>query len=88
MRGEIIVENPIPDTNLYVDGEPFFRDLFVEPAFFRRAEGVNIMLTVLTYRGWNCSRCRTCKKSQNEQIKGIRDGISQRMNDGDRNFIR
>jgi len=37
--GEILVENPIPDTTLHVGGESFFRDLFEPPVVFRQTEG-------------------------------------------------
>lgn len=33
-EGEIIVQNPIPDTTLYVGGEPFIRDLNASPRVF------------------------------------------------------
>ena len=33
--GKIIVENSIPDTTLYLNGEPYRRDLFELPVVFR-----------------------------------------------------
>lgn len=46
-EGEIVVENPIPDTTLYVGGEPFFMDLFAPPVVLRQTEGKNIVTTFL-----------------------------------------
>lgn len=36
--GEIIVENEIPDTTLYVGGEPFTRDISEPPVVFSHTE--------------------------------------------------
>ena len=45
--GEIIVENPIPDTTLYVDAEPFFRDLFAPPVVLNQTNNKIVVTTLL-----------------------------------------
>lgn len=37
--GEIIVENEIPDTTLYIGGEPFIRDISEPPKVFGHTDG-------------------------------------------------
>lgn len=43
-EGEIVVENPIPDTTLYVGGEDFMRDLGKPPVVFRQTENQDITI--------------------------------------------
>ena len=42
-----MVENPIPDTTLYVGGQGFYRDLFAEPVVLRHTENKNIVTTFM-----------------------------------------
>lgn len=49
--GQIVVENPIPGTTLYVNGGPFFRDLFAEPVVLQQTEGQIIVILVLAEEG-------------------------------------
>ena len=42
-----MIENPIPDTTLYVGGEAFYRDLFAEPVVLRHTENRNIVTTYM-----------------------------------------
>lgn len=49
--GGIVIENEIPDTILYVGGEPFLRDAFEPPPVFRHTGGVSMSLTVVPENG-------------------------------------
>lgn len=45
--GEIVIENPIPDTTLYIGGEPFRRDVFADPVVLRHTDNRIISILVL-----------------------------------------
>jgi len=42
--GQIIVENPMADTTLYVGGEPFLRDIFEAPEVFKHTENKDLTI--------------------------------------------
>lgn len=50
--GAIVVENPIPDTTLYVGGEPFKRDISDPPVVFRHTEDeISVIIVVAVDNG-------------------------------------
>lgn len=50
-EGEIVIENTIPDTTLYVGGEPFERDLFEPPVVLKHTDNQLISIIVTTDDG-------------------------------------
>lgn len=44
--GTIVVENEIPDITLYLNGDPFRRDIYEEPPVFRHTLGKDISILV------------------------------------------
>lgn len=46
--GQIIVENPIPDTTLYLGGESFIRDVSQSPVVFKHTENTPFNIQILS----------------------------------------